>query len=329
MVLRVVLPASQKISHTQKGEGEKSFAMKNNNVAPPCAHCRYYGASILQMAGFSDQDAIWLATIPGGTNFVFTIVGLVLVDRIGRRKLLIGSICGVIFSMILLSVTFFLMDHFSLPSVPYTDSSCSYHQCAACVANSECGFCVEVNGTGAKYSNGTCSHISEWDNGTVVSRDWINGRCALFGENTSNSSIPEFGSGMEQVETEWFTFSCPGTKLAPLAIVALFLYIATFAPGFGPLPWTINSEIYPTWARSTAISIATMFNWTFNLLVSMTFLSMADTLGQPATFGVYALLTFLGLVFVVLFVPETRGRSLEEVESLFQRPYFMNWCRHR
>ena len=274
------------------------------------------------MAGFSDRDAIWLATVPGGANFIFTIVGLFLVDRIGRRKLLIGSICGVIFAIILLSVTFFLMDHFSLPSQPYSESVCSYRQCGACVGNSECGFCVEKNISSSIYSNGTCSPMTSLDNGTMVSKYLVDGRCALFGENTTNSS--DFGSSME-LEREWFAISCPGTKLAPLAIIALFLYIAAFAPGFGPLPWTVNSEIYPTWARSTAISIATMFNWSFNLLVSMTFLSMADALGQPVTFGVYVGLTLIGLVFVVLFLPETRGRNLEEVESLFQRPYFLTW----
>lgn len=278
------------------------------------------------MAGFSDRDAIWLATVPGGANFLFTIVGLLLVDRIGRRKLLIASICGVIFSILLLALTFFLMDHFSLPSQPYSDDNCLYTQCGACVANSECGFCVAWNSTGDGYVNGTCSLMKQLDNGTMVSKYLINGECALYGEANNISVEAEFGSGMGPLEREWFSFSCPGTKLAPLAIVALFLYIATFAPGFGPLPWTINSEIYPTWARSTAISIATMVNWVFNLLVSMTFLSMADSLGQPATFGVYAVLSFLGLLFVVMFVPETRGRSLEEVESLFRRPHFLNFC---
>ena len=99
-----------------------------------------------------------------------------------------------------------------------------------------------------------------------------------------------------------------------------------FAPGMGPLPWTINSEIYPTWARSTAISIATATNWIFNLFVSLTFLTFADNLGQPGTFGFYAGFSVLGLIFVVFLVPETKGRSLEDMEDLFQRPYCINWC---
>lgn len=280
----------------------------------------------MKMAGFSNKDAIWLATIPGGANFLFTILGLFLVDRIGRRKLLIGSVCGVIVSLLVLSMTFFLMDRFSLPSNPFDRDSCVYYHCGSCVGNSGCGFCVELDVDSHGYSNGTCSPIS--DNGTDASKYLLNGSCALFGENiTTGVSVPVESSGLQRL---WSSYNCPGSKLAPLAIVMVFLYIASFAPGFGPLPWTINSEIYPTWARSTAISIATMVNWTFNLLVSMTFLTMADNLGQPATFGVYAGLTFLGLLFVILLVPETRGRTLEEVESLFQRPHFITvintWC---
>ena len=49
-------------------------------------------------------------------------------------------------------------------------------------------------------------------------------------------------------------------------------------PGMGPMPWTINSEIYPIWARSTGNAAATFTNWVFNLAVSMSFLSLTETL---------------------------------------------------
>ncbi len=102
-----------------------------------------------------------------------------------------------------------------------------------------------------------------------------------------------------------------------------------FAPGMGPLPWTVNSEIYPTWARSTAIAIATATNWIFNLFVSLTFLTFANVLGQPITFGFYAGLGILGLVFVIFLVPETKGRKLEDMEDLFQKPYFVQWFQRK
>ena len=275
------------------------------------------------MAGFSDEDSIWLATIPGGTNFFFTFLGLVLVDRLGRRKLLIGSVCGVIFSILLLSGTFYIMDQSSPPSRPYDADKCAFYHCGVCVGNSECGFCADLDPTTHSSFNGTCNPLKQLKNGSYISmHERVDGSCLVFGE--ARNSSEEIN-----LQRKWYPNTCPNNKYALLAIVSLFLYIATFAPGFGPLPWIISSEIYPTWARSTAISLATMVNWIFNLVVSMTFLTMADALGQPVTFLVYAGLTFTGLLFIVFFVPETKGWSLEEVESLFQRPYFLSWCKKR
>ena len=295
------------------------------------------------MAGFPDQSAIWLATVPGASNFIFTIVGLLLVDRLGRRKLLIGSVTGTIFAFLLLSGTFILMSRYSPVSQPYdtVNGTCVYHRCGSCVGNSECSFCADFDLDSGQVYNGTCLSIEQLRNGTSISKYRPDGKdCAVFGEDvppyrTTNMAYadqevdPDSGNSSEPYERKWYQFSCPNNRFAPMAIISLFLYIAFFAPGMGPLPWTVNSEIYPTWARSTAISIATMTNWVCNLVVSVTFLTMADDLGQPITFGFYAGLCALALLFIVLFVPETKGRSLEEMECLFQRPYFMNWCKRR
>lgn len=303
------------------------------------------------MAGFPDRSAIWLATIPGGANFIFTIVGLLLVDRIGRRKLLLVSSMGAVFSLLLLSATFVCMAYFSPASVPYDSAGCTYSHCGSCIENSGCGFCADVDTTNGSYVHGTCVPSKQLPNGTVVSKFKVGGMiCPVVGGQVSKHKLPDGsieidilfplfddggGSGVSERPSEqhplqrmWFTYSCPNNKLAPLPIVAIFLYIAFFAIGMGPLPWTVNSEIYPMWARSTAISIATMVNWVSNLVVSMTFLTMADNLGQPVTFGLFAGFATLGLLFSLLFLPETKGSSLEEVEQLFQRPYFMEWL-HR
>ena len=285
------------------------------------------------MAGFSDQDSIWLATVPACANFVFTIVGLLLVDRLGRRKLLIGSVSGTIVGFLLLSGTFILMGYNTPSAKPLVSDVCHYYSCSSCVGNSKCGFCVDYDSVTNKYLNGTCSKGRENHDGTTSSQYrpfGTNLTCSVVGENASRTDDYlddiQFGNS-SNFERQWYFKGCPDNRLAPLAIVALFIYIAFFAPGMGPLPWTINSEIYPTWARSTAIGIATFVNWSANLVISMTFLTLADTLGQPPTFGLYAGFSFLALVFFVFLVPETKGRKLEDVEELFQRPYCLNWCK--
>lgn len=309
------------------------------------------------MAGFSDQDAIWLATVPGFGNFAFTIVGLVLVDRIGRRKLLIGSTTGVIFSLLLLSGTFALMDFRSPPAKSLYNSqndSCDFNSCGACVGNSKCGYCADYDPSTDKYINGTCSlggtridssgHVVTYSyyqptfvyNGTnetvwcgLYSDPWdeealsVETQSEMEGSGAPGSALTPLNSSLQR---KWSLNSCPNNNLAPLAIIAMLIYIAFFAPGMGPLPWTVNSEIYPTWARSSAVAIATTVNWISNLIVSMTFLTLTDAIGQPSTFALYAGLGLLGLLFVVFFLPETKGRTLEEVEELFERPYCMQWC---
>lgn len=101
------------------------------------------------------------------------------------------------------------------------------------------------------------------------------------------------------------------------ALVSLCIYLASFAPGLGNLTWVINSELHPGWCRASAISLATATNWATNLLVSATFLSLVDMLGQPGTFIVYAILTAAGGSVLAWLLPETKGVSLEETESLF------------
>ena len=298
------------------------------------------------MAGFSDEYSIWLAAVPAFGNFAFTLVGLAVVDRIGRRKLLLVSNAGFIFGFLLLVATFVVMDINSPPSLsayPH-NQTCAYSSCGACVGNSHCGFCVDFDSRSGGFLNGTCelgtedgSYFRPKLSGNEGNMTSLTKVCGITGEAEdrgihASGSFWSYGdspSSNDTLQRQWYFRACPDNRFAALAIVALFIYIAFFAPGMGPLPWTINSEIYPTWARSTAIAIATSVNWISNLIVSMTFLTLADNLGQPQTFGLYAGLGLVGLVFFLFFVPETKGKNLENVEELFQEPHFMTWCKGR
>jgi hypothetical protein len=79
------------------------------------------------------------------------------------------------------------------------------------------------------------------------------------------------------------------------------------------------SEIFPLHLRAPAMALCTIANWAFNFLVSFTFLSLVGALGRGGTFLLYAALGVLALVFFATRVPETNGRSLEEIEQQLQR----------
>lgn len=100
-----------------------------------------------------------------------------------------------------------------------------------------------------------------------------------------------------------------------LMLGAILLYVAFFALGMGPGPWLIISEIFPTKVRGRAASIATSTLWSGTLLVTFTFLSLVKVLNLWGTFAIYGALSFVCCVYVWKMVPETKGRTLEQIQE--------------
>lgn len=100
-----------------------------------------------------------------------------------------------------------------------------------------------------------------------------------------------------------------------LAIASLVVFIIGFAMSAGPIIWILCSEIYPLAGRDFGITCSTVTNWTANAVVGMTFLTMLNTLGAGNTFLLYGALNVVFIVFFILFVPETKGVSLEAIEK--------------
>ncbi|KAH9783732.1 Inositol transporter 1 [Citrus sinensis] len=103
-----------------------------------------------------------------------------------------------------------------------------------------------------------------------------------------------------------------------IAVIGLALYIAFFAPGMGPVPWTLNSEVYPEQYRGICGGMSATVNWISNLIVAQTFLTVAELVGTGATFLILAGIAVLAVVFVILFVPETQGLTFLEVEQMWK-----------
>ena len=100
-----------------------------------------------------------------------------------------------------------------------------------------------------------------------------------------------------------------------VTLVALVVFIISFAFSLGPVTWTVINEIYPGEVRGRAVAVATAVNWGAAFLVSGFFLSVVNAIGQAQTFWLFAAFCAVGLVWVYVGVPETRGRSLEEIEA--------------
>jgi sugar porter (SP) family MFS transporter len=113
-------------------------------------------------------------------------------------------------------------------------------------------------------------------------------------------------------------FALGTSSLAWLTIGSLAAYVAFFAVGLGPVFWLLIAEIFPLAVRGRAMSLASLSNWGFNLLVTLTFLDLINLCGRVGTFLIYAALTLVGIAFTSALVPETKGRSLEEIEAELQ-----------
>ncbi|KAF7837132.1 inositol transporter 1-like [Senna tora] len=103
-----------------------------------------------------------------------------------------------------------------------------------------------------------------------------------------------------------------------LAVLGLAMYISFFAPGMGPVPWTVNSEVYPQEYRGICGGMSATVNWISSVIMSQSFLSVSDAVGLGGSFLILAGIAVFAILFVALFVPETKQLTLDEVEQLWK-----------
>jgi len=178
----------------------------------------YYAPTILNFAGLSSSSVAILASVGVGVvNVALTLVAMQLIDRVGRRPLLLVSLAGMALSLFVLGLAF------ALPQL-------------------------------------------------AGSLGWI-------------------------------------------AVIGLMTYVGSFAVGLGPVFWLMLSEIYPLRIRGRAMSVGTVANWSANLIVALSFLTLTQVLGTAPTFWLYGVVSVGAWVFAFFLVPETKGRSLEDIEA--------------
>lgn len=131
-------------------------------------------------------------------------------------------------------------------------------------------------------------------------------------------SDPNSKSACRDGNSEWYTQGCP-SNFGWLAIVGLALYIISYAPGMGTVPWIVNSEIYPLRYRGLCGGIAAVSNWVSNLIVAQSFLTLTKAIGAAYTFLLFAIVSCVAIVFVFFYVPETKGLPFEEVEKMLAK----------
>ncbi|KAK4271866.1 hypothetical protein QN277_020495 [Acacia crassicarpa] len=261
----------------------------------------YYSPTIVQLAGIaSNQTALLLSLVTAGLNAFGSIVSIYFIDKTGRKKLSIISLSGVVVSLALLTVIFHETEvhspvispletrHFNGTICPnYSADLNGGWTCVKCLkASADCGFCAS---RADKLLPGAC----------LISNDTTKGQC----------------KGEQRL---WYTRGCP-SKAGWVAIAGLALYIIFFSPGMGTVPWVLNSEIYPLRYRGICGGMASTAVWVSNLIVTQSFLSLTKAIGTSWTFMLFGVIAVVAIVFVIIFVPETKGLPIEEVEKMLEK----------
>ncbi|CAN1249199.1 Probable inositol transporter 2 [Linum perenne] len=262
----------------------------------------YYSPTIVQLAGFaSNQTALLLSLVTAGLNALGSIVSIYFIDRTGRKKLLLISLFGVAVSLGLLAGIFHQTTTHS-PRVTiatgpkYSNMTCPDYTSAPNSASWDCMKCL-------KASHPDCGFCSS------ASDKLLPGVCLI-----SDDTVKDLCHGDSR---EWYTRGCP-SKFGWLALIGLALYIISFSPGMGTAPWIVNSEIYPLRFRGVCGGIAATANWISNLIVAQTFLSLTEAIGTDMTFLLFGIVSVVGFFFVIIYVPETKGLPIEEVEKMLE-----------
>ena len=186
----------------------------------------YYSTTLWQSVGFDESQALLTSTFTSIMNIVATIIAILLVDRVGRRVMLLVGSAGMAVSLALMALAF---------------------------------------------------------------------------------SFGEMSAGAESV-----TLPDPWSTVA---LVAANAFVMFFGTTWGPLVWVLLGEIFPNRIRASALAVAAAAQWAANWAVSASFPTLSD-IGLSFAYGLYAAFALLSLVFVFLWVPETKDRELEDMDSL-------------
>jgi MFS transporter, SP family, solute carrier family 2 (myo-inositol transporter), member 13 len=296
-----------------------------------------YNTNILLQSGLSDLHAHWGYVIFTVVNFLLTIGGMVLVDRKGRRFLLILGTSGIIASMLIVGILFRQLEKRNVdcraavqamvtsdqtldlkftPGIAkqlLTDSgnrSIDPNDASLAVIYSYGGFTGATTFVRSSNTSAEPIHVTRQIGVPTSEVD------AFFKAPFANLSLARKASLTIQ---RALIGPIPSESHGWMIAALLYIFMGFYAIGPGVVVWVALSELMPTRVRSNGMSIALVLNQLVAAILLGTFLPVVSKYGYSAMFFLFAGFTVIYLLTAALFLPETKGKTLEEIEERFAK----------
>jgi MFS family permease len=301
-----------------------------------------YNTNILLQAGLSDIQAHWGYVLFTIVNFLMTIGGVLLVDRKGRKFLLSVGSAGIIASLLCTGMLFRRTEKLRVDSRDAVQSIVNgevdaqqrvtllYDDKAADVllaASGDAGKALSNRPTSLVviYSYGdfrTATKVARSDDQSATPIEITRESCV-----PANRVVAFFSNPFSNLEAarqaplridDALITPVPSTHNGWLVAISLFVFMAFFAIGPGVCVWLALSELMPTRIRSNGMSIALLINQAVSTTIAAVFLPTVGKYGYATVFFGFAACTVIYLITAAVFLPETKGKTLEEIEAHFE-----------
>ncbi|MGA2175156.1 MAG: MFS transporter [Verrucomicrobiota bacterium] len=292
-----------------------------------------YNTTILLQGGLPDVQAHWGYVILTVVNFLVTIGAVVLVDRKGRKFLLSVGSAGIIVSLVCAGLLFRNTESRRVDAregvqalvTPDQKLSLAYNEWTAGKLLSISGAAQQPTTLIVIYSYGDFRAVTtaaRSDDKGAKPIEITRGNCV-----PTNTVVTIFANPFKNVEAAQtaplkienaLITPVPGRESGWLVAVCLFAFMAFFAVGPGVCVWLALSELMPTRIRSNGMSIALLINQAVSTTIAAIFLPTVGKYGYSTMFFAFAGCTVVYFVTAAFFLPETKGKTLEEIEAHFE-----------
>ena len=238
----------------------------------------FYAPMIFEQSGIGTNASFMQAVLVGLVNLLFTVIAILLIDKLGRRPLLGLGLTGIAVCMLTLAYGF--------GSATYTLTEAAVSTLPPAIEQSQLGGIIDMT-----------------FNSDIEFKQALSS--ALGDEALQNHESAMITAAISMNST--------------LVLVGVLGFVASFAISIGPVMWVLFSELFPNRIRGLAISFVGLINSAVSFTVQLVFPWQLSSLGSATTFLIYGLFAILGLVIVMRLLPETKGKTLEELQSLLVR----------